>query len=179
MVPARSGSASERAEHDVQAHPAGRWMLEGTRNGSDDAEAKPLVDLDCRGIGLRNGVELHARIAAFSCPVQRVPAQRSADALAPRVGGNHKAGRADMRTRTCLIRANLCSAEDVAILERDHGVRGRSLDPDGTRLLGGHRWLIGVGSRGPDYLAHDRPCSRPVVVGKLSYLHRMQGSAYA
>src|SRR5262245_22083158 len=168
---------SERAVHDVQANPAGHWMLEGTWNGSDDGEAEPLIDLDCRRIGLRYGVELHARVASCSRPVQRVPAQCRADSLAPRVTADHETRRCDMRTGARLIGAQLRSADDVAVLDVDHGVTGRRLDPGLARLVGGHRRVVSVGVPGPDYLAHDRPYSRPVVVGELSYLHRMHGSA--
>ena len=38
--------SSELAAHDVQADPAAVGVLEGARDGSDDGEAQPLVDLD-------------------------------------------------------------------------------------------------------------------------------------
>lgn len=67
-IPARF--RSEGAEHDLQPDIPIHWVAKASWHGSEHCEAQLLVEPDCVGVGLGDGIELHAPEAAGSRPAQ-------------------------------------------------------------------------------------------------------------
>ena len=60
MAESRHRLRSERAVHDVQPDVAVQWVAKALWAGSEHGEAERLVEPHSVGVGLGDGIELHA-----------------------------------------------------------------------------------------------------------------------
>jgi hypothetical protein len=152
-------------------------VREGARNGADDVEAEAAIDLDRGAVGLGDGIELHSGVAVRACPVERIAAERGADAAPARFGPDHEAGGGDMRARAGAVRPHFGAAQDAAVFGCDDRLSRRRFDPDAMRLCFAHRRIVREGIGGTHDVSHDRPDLRPVRFDEFPYPHGLRPTA--
>src|SRR5215207_8864570 len=110
--------------HNVQADAAEGRVGKGLGNGPDDLKSELLPESHGDVVRCHNRVELHRGVPLLFGPGECVLAERPPDSTAPRIGGNHEAGRGDVRARTGTIRSHLRRPEHPRSLAGDDRVTG-------------------------------------------------------
>jgi len=164
--------ASETSVHDVKADAAQRRMLEGFRNGSDDAKSERLPKPHGNAVRLRNRVELHRGVSLLTSPGERVLAERAPHPPAPRIAGDHEARRGDVRARAGTVGAHMSRPKHAWAVAGHDRVAGRSFYPHVPCLLGRPSGVVSESLTGGDDLPEDGPDGRPVSVDVFANPHR-------